>query len=246
MKAGVPKHEWFCLPGEGGDGMYPEVLCLDLPPPAFTPQWAAKQTAVTPHQVIAFDDFPATLHRMKTFGLGRSLLQIMVILLLCAPSLTASEDGKSGVSAGQAAPKFPFGLSKDKTVNFPDHYKGKVVLLDFWATWCGPCRAELPNVRACYQKFHDKGFEVLGVSLDDREDGQKLRSFLMANKMTWPQIFDGKGWNADVAVKYGIKSIPRAVLVDGTTGIILVEGSGARGSNLAPAIEKALAAKAEK
>ncbi len=70
-------------------------------------------------------------------------------------------------------------------------YKGKVVLVDFWATWCGPCVDELPNVIAAYKKYHDKGFEIVGISLD--QDKAKLEEFLKEKGMTWPQFLDGKG-----------------------------------------------------
>jgi thiol-disulfide isomerase/thioredoxin len=121
--------------------------------------------------------------------------------------------------------------------------KGKVVFLNVWATWCGPCRAELPNVVTSYQRYHSQGFEVLGVSLDRANSAAKLASFTRENNMAWPQIYDGGYWHAEVAQKYGIQSIPRAILVDGDTGTILAEGPSARGSRLAPAIERALAAK---
>jgi thiol-disulfide isomerase/thioredoxin len=70
-------------------------------------------------------------------------------------------------------------------------FKGKVVLVDFWATWCGPCRGELPNVLAAYKKYHDKGFEIIGISLD--RDENALKSFIKENGMVWPQYFDGLG-----------------------------------------------------
>src|SRR5271170_1796997 len=70
--------------------------------------------------------------------------------------------------------------------------RGKVVLVDFWATWCPPCRGEVPNVVAAYQKYHDKGFDVVGVSLDQNRND--LDQFTQANGMVWPQYFDGQGW----------------------------------------------------
>ena len=117
--------------------------------------------------------------------------------------------------------------------------KGKVVLVDFWATWCGPCVHELPNVIANFNKFHAQGFEVIGVSLDSDRD--KLDAFLKkTDGMVWPQYYDGEGWQNKLAVKYGVESIPFTVLI-GPDGKII--GTGLRGEALGAAVEKALAKK---
>jgi len=90
--------------------------------------------------------------------------------------------------------------------------KGKVVLVDFWATWCGPCVFELPHVKDAYDKLHDKGFEVVGISFD--KDKSTLEKFIAEREMKWPQYFDGKVWSNDFGQKYGISGIPAMWLVD--------------------------------
>lgn len=113
--------------------------------------------------------------------------------------------------------------------------KGKVVLIDFWATWCLPCRAELPNVIETYKKYHEKGFNIIGVSLD--EDRAQLERFLPAAGMTWPQYFDGNGWENKLAQKYAVISVPTTYLL-GRDGKIIARNL--RGDELGRAVAKAL------
>jgi thiol-disulfide isomerase/thioredoxin len=91
-------------------------------------------------------------------------------------------------------------------------FKGKVVLIDFWATWCGPCRGEIPDVKKTYEKYHSKGFEIVGISLD--QDKSTLTNFVAENKMDWPQFFDGQGWGNKYARQYDVNAIPAMWLVD--------------------------------
>jgi thiol-disulfide isomerase/thioredoxin len=92
------------------------------------------------------------------------------------------------------------------------NYRGKVVLVDFWATWCGPCMVEVPHVVETYHKLHSKGFEIVGISFD--QDKAALARVTAQKGMLWPQYFDGKGWQNDFGVKYGIHSIPTMWLID--------------------------------
>jgi thiol-disulfide isomerase/thioredoxin len=90
--------------------------------------------------------------------------------------------------------------------------RGKVVLVDFWASWCPDCIREMPAVRQIYQKFRDKGFTIIGISLD--KDEQALANFVARKLIPWPQYFDGKGWENDFARKYGVHAIPEMWLIN--------------------------------
>ncbi len=103
---------------------------------------------------------------------------------------------------------------------------GKVVLVDFWATWCGPCVAEIPNVVEQYEKYHAKGFEVIGISLDD--DREKVDAFVAEHKIPWPIIFAGKGWEDPVAQFYGISGIPQMILIGRDGNVITLNARGER------------------
>jgi len=140
------------------------------------------------------------------------------------------------LSTGAAFPDFNVKDLDGKPLSIAG-YKGKVVMLDFWATWCGPCVGEVPNVAAVYAKYHDKGFEIIGISLDREGDKDKLISFTKEHNMPWRQYFDGKFWSNELAVKYGIQSIPATFLLDGSGKII---GKNVRGPALEPAVQKAL------
>jgi thiol-disulfide isomerase/thioredoxin len=115
------------------------------------------------------------------------------------------------------------------------NYKGKVVLVDFWATWCGPCIRELPNVLKAYEKHPPNRFEIVGISLD--QDKTKLANFIESKGMKWPQYFDGKGWGNKLAGKYGVNSIPATYLLDGEGKII---AKNLRGDDLEETVAKSL------
>ncbi|MEI6256581.1 MAG: TlpA disulfide reductase family protein [Planctomycetota bacterium] len=113
---------------------------------------------------------------------------------------------------------------------------GKVVLVDFWATWCGPCVAEIPNVLEEYEKYHKDGFEVVGISLD--QDREALEKFVTEQKLPWPILFEeagGDGWQHPMATFYGISGIPTVILIGRDGNVITLN---ARGEKLGEELDK--------
>jgi thiol-disulfide isomerase/thioredoxin len=116
------------------------------------------------------------------------------------------------------------GTRLDGTPFDPRRLAGKVVLVDFWATWCGPCVKEIPNLVALREKYGRHGFEVLGISLDDDRDA--LDAFLAEQKLPWPVLWSGKATRDPLAVRYGIRSIPCLFLVGRDGNVLSVNARG--------------------
>jgi thiol-disulfide isomerase/thioredoxin len=121
-------------------------------------------------------------------------------------------------------------------------YRGKVVLVDFWATWCGPCKAEIPNIKRVYAEYHAKGFDIIGISLENaaikpddtpeqiaakHEKAKKvLLDYVAKTELPWPQYYDGKHWKNDISTRFGIAGIPAMFLIDQSGKIVSTEARG--------------------
>ena len=138
------------------------------------------------------------------------------------------------LAIGNLAPDFSeLALDRKSKLKLSD-FRGKVVLIDFWASWCAPCRRENPNVVALYNKYKDKGFTVISVSLDSKEE--KWKEAIKKDNLIWPNhVSDLGGWRSKVSKLYGVSSIPFTVLVDENGKII---STNLRGSVLENTLSK--------
>ena len=132
---------------------------------------------------------------------------------------------ETALKMGTMAPNFTQATPDGRQVSLTD-YRGKYVLVDFWASWCGPCRAENPNLTNAYHAYKDKNFDVLGVSLDEARDRAKWVKAIRDDRLPWTQVAELKGWQSKAATAYFIKAIPQNFLVDPTGKIIAINLRG--------------------
>ena len=127
------------------------------------------------------------------------------------------------VKIGQMAPEISLPDTKGNTINLSS-LKGKVVMIDFWASWCGPCRRANPSVVRLYEKYKDKGLEVYGVSIDSKKND--WIKAIQHDKITYTQVNDDGGWQSSVAAKYSVEAIPATFLLNKTGVIIAIDLEG--------------------
>lgn len=128
-----------------------------------------------------------------------------------------AEESAASVEVGAMAPDFSAATPDGKKLSLKESL-GKVTIIDFWASWCKPCRMENPNVVALYNELHSKGLNIIGVSLD--KDAAKWKEAIAADKLTWGQISNLKFWDEPIAAQYGVKSIPATFILDATGKIV--------------------------
>lgn len=128
-----------------------------------------------------------------------------------------AEESSASVEVGAMAPDFSAATPDGKKLSLKESL-GKVTIIDFWASWCKPCRMENPNVVALYNELHSKGLNIIGVSLD--KDSAKWKEAIAADKLTWGQVSNLKFWDEPIAVQYGVKSIPATFILDATGKIV--------------------------
>ncbi|MDR1011981.1 MAG: TlpA family protein disulfide reductase [Opitutaceae bacterium] len=182
-----------------------------------------------------YDKAAALVRRIKTDYPKTQAAEHAGDMLKQLDQIRAMETVRAALQPGMEFPDFSVTDTAGKPLSL-SQYKGKVVLIDFWATWCPPCVEEIPHVVAAYGKYHDKGFEVIGISLDREKDA--LLKYTEKNKMPWPQYYDAANPDASLADKYGIEAIPSTFLI-GKDGKIVA--TDLRGDDLEKQLAKLLA-----
>jgi len=193
----------------------------------FTPGSSAQQ--------LAYGGILAGLGQRKHDAYPKFAQQFLSLYEKKAPE--AAADVRSALekamrlSVGTEAPDFSQATPEGTDMKLSS-LRGKYVLIDFWASWCGPCRRENPNVVRLYNQYKEKGFEILGVSLDQSRD--RWLQAIEADQLTWSHVSDLKGWGNEVAKMYEISSIPKTILLDPQGKIIAKDLRG-------PSLERMLA-----
>lgn len=144
--------------------------------------------------------------------------QLLLVMLLTAPVLCNAQ-----LRVGDAVPEIELPNTKDSMIKLSS-LQGKVVLIDFWASWCAPCRAANPYIQKLYSKYKDKGFEVLGVSLDTKQ--KEWLKAIKQDRLKYTQVIDNSGWRSKVAERYFVELLPTNFLVDRTGKIVAIDLEG--------------------
>jgi len=149
----------------------------------------------------------------------------MKLFILTLALLSASFVGHAQLSVGMKAPEFSLPNMQDSSIALSS-LTGKVILVDFWASWCGPCRAIIPMIKRLHNRYQQKGFEVIGVSLDNNKE-QWLRA-IKGMGMQYLQVIDADAWASKVAAQYFINEIPTSFLIDKEGNIVAINAEGAK------------------
>jgi peroxiredoxin len=224
-----------------------EMEAMDKKADELTEPINKKFVKTYPKSVISLDV-------LRSLAYGADYAEIAPLYASLSPSLKESESGKKfgeqlakmkNVALGATAPDFAMADTSGKVVKLSS-FRGRYLLVDLWASWCGPCRQENPNVVRTFNKYKDRNFTVLGVSLDRPDAKDKWIKAIKDDGLTWTHVSDLKFWNNEVAQLYGVQAIPQNFLLDPNGKVIAKNLRGdALDAKLAEVLSKTEKVKAE-